>query len=79
MFVRSAKAEGIGDGKKHRGKDWDLKNKWENSTKIYFFKKGKKEIVSSLTKSNSNIVFVNNRDNICFLQQMLRKYITAFA
>lgn len=61
-------------GKKHRRRDWDLKNKSENKQHELKYKKGKKPI-SSLTKSNSNAAFVNNRDNICFLQQMLSKYI----
>lgn len=76
VFVRPAKAGGAGDGKKRRGRDWDLKNKAENKQRELKYKKGKKEPVSSLTKSNSNAAFVNNRDNICFLQQTLSKYIT---
>jgi len=80
VFVRAAKAGGAGketegDGKKHRGRDWDLKNKSENKQRELKYKKVKKGPVSSLTKPNSNAAFVNNRGNICFLQQTLSKYL----
>lgn len=78
VFVRPAEAGGAGDGKKHRGRDSDLKNISENKLRELKCKKKrqKKEPVSSLTKSNSNVAFVNNRDNICSPQQTLSKYIT---